>query len=62
MEWPDIDAGDPIVLEANVGSPDAILEVQVAYQAGDGRTSDWSATTIVDATEEIIYDGGDSTT
>lgn len=47
MEWPDIDAGDPIVLQAPIGTPDAILEVQVAYQIGDGRNSEWSTTLVV---------------
>ena len=59
LEWPDIDAGDPIVLEAAIGTPDSAIEVQVAYEIGDGRSSEWSATAIIDPDiNSVLTEGG----
>lgn len=59
MEWPDIDVGDPVELQANIGTYSGIIELQVAYEIGDGRTSPWSDLVEIDtgADGEIIYDG-----
>jgi hypothetical protein len=50
LEWPDIDGGSPVVLQNAIGVQTGILEAQVSYEVGDGRTSPWSTTAEIDTT------------
>lgn len=45
--YTDTDPGTAVSLRTNLVPADTNIEVQVAYQTGDGRFSDWSATTTV---------------
>lgn len=58
LTYPDIDAGSPIALRVGPVTVDQDIEVEVAYQVGDGRVSEWSAPVTVSTVSEIIYDGG----
>lgn len=58
--YSDIDPGATVEIHTEFVPTDQNVEVQVAYQVGDGRVSDWSASEIVDTTTEdleIVYDG-----
>ncbi|MBB5709353.1 hypothetical protein [Sphingomonas xinjiangensis] len=47
MTYADIDPGQPVSLIVGLVPADEEVEVQVAYGVGDGRVSDWSATSVV---------------
>lgn len=57
LEYSDTDTGTPVALSVGPVPADETLEVQISYQIGDGRFSDWSDAASA-ATGEIIYDGG----
>jgi hypothetical protein len=46
-EYDDLDPGASVELLTEFVGSDASIEVEVAYQTGDGRFSDWSATSTV---------------
>jgi hypothetical protein len=57
--YSDTDPGAAVELLTGFVPTGAEIEVQVAYQVGDGRVSDWSASTIVStATETFITEDG----
>ncbi|WP_447724643.1 hypothetical protein [Sphingomonas koreensis] len=63
LSFPDTDAGAGVTLVSDIVPTGESIEVQVAYQVGDGRVSPWSATeTVVVDEEDLDFDGGDSTT
>lgn len=47
-EYSDSDSGASVTLVSGLVPTDASIEIQVAYQTGDGRFSEWSATETVD--------------
>jgi len=56
--YDDIDPGSTIQLATEFVPTDAMIEVEVAYQIGDGRNSDWSTpTTIVDTSTANVPAG-----
>lgn len=50
LEYSDADPGSAVELVVGLVPVNALIEVQVAYQVGDGRVSPWSATETVDTT------------
>ena len=52
----DTDTGTPVKLITPVVPANASIDVQVAYAQGDGRVSDWSATTVVDTSGSLTFD------
>src|SRR5690606_12894015 len=62
-EYSDIASGSAVTLVSGAVPINAMIEVEVAYQVGDGRVSPWSETETVDTTaDEVIFDGGDAGT
>lgn len=67
LEFSDVDPGASVVLETDFVPSDAAVEIQVAYQVGDGRVSPWSVTAIVETgsvtfdSDEITFDDTDIT-
>lgn len=60
-QYTDTDAGPGVVLVTNPVPLDADVEVQAAYQVGDGRVSPWSESAEIDtAGTDLEYDGGDA--
>lgn len=55
LEFTDVDPGPSVVIETDFVPSDDNVEVQVAYQVGDGRFSAWSDTAVVD-TGSITFD------
>ncbi|AIT81592.1 hypothetical protein [Novosphingobium pentaromativorans] len=53
-EYTDIDAGTSVQLLSDSVPSNASVDVSVAYQVGDGRTSDWASTETVDTTTENL--------
>jgi len=49
-QYSDIDPGASIELLTGVVPANASIDIEVAYQVGDGRVSDWSSTSTVDTT------------
>lgn len=63
LEFPDTDPGTGVTLVTDLVPTGESIEVQVAYQVGDGRVSPWSATATVETDAvEMEFDGGDSST
>lgn len=61
QEYSDADPGPAVDLLTGFVPTDAMIDVEVAYQVGDGRVSDWSATTTVDTTLiTLVADDGDT--
>lgn len=61
--YSDVDPGASVELLTGTVPLTPALDVAVAYQVGDGRVSEWSATETVNTeAAEIIYDGGDADT
>ncbi|WP_367347589.1 hypothetical protein [Sphingobium yanoikuyae] len=59
-EYSDIDPGASVELLTGFVPVDAMIDVQVAYQVGDGRVSDWSATATVNTTTSgMLTEDGD---
>lgn len=59
QEYTDADPGPAVELLTGFVPTDAMIDVQVAYQVGDGRVSDWSTTTSIDSTLiTLLSDGG----
>jgi hypothetical protein len=59
-ESTDTDTGPSVMLQSDFLPLDADVQLEIAYQTGDGRLSDWSAPVTVSTTtadEEIIFDG-----
>ncbi|WP_257541000.1 hypothetical protein [Sphingobium sp. CFD-1] len=54
-EYNDLDAGASVLIETEFVATDADVEVQVAYQVGDGRTSPWSSSETV-TTGAVSFD------
>lgn len=50
----DADPGAAVTLATGYLSPDADIEIQVAYQTGDGRFSDWSATETISTDTSVL--------
>jgi hypothetical protein len=66
LEFPDTDPGTGVTLVTDLVPTGESIEVQVAYQVGDGRVSPWSATEEIDTTgpiqaELILVDKGGCT-
>lgn len=60
-QYTDVDPDVSVVLQTGIVPVNTTVEVQVAYQIGDGRYSDWSDIATVDTTAEPVeYDGGDA--
>jgi hypothetical protein len=57
LEYSDVDAGISVVLETDVVPVGPQIEVQIRYQVGDGRYSEWSATETV-ITAVFDFTGG----
>ena len=57
----DTDAGPAVTLQTGYFPSDETIEVQVAYQIGDGRFSDWSAAETAGTAVDVIIDGGEIT-
>ncbi|MES2903773.1 MAG: hypothetical protein V4696_06265 [Pseudomonadota bacterium] len=55
LEFGDVDPGTSVILETDFVPTDSTVEVQVAYQIGDGRVSPWSLAVEV-TTEQITAD------
>jgi hypothetical protein len=55
--YADIDAGDTVQLQTGFVASDASVDVEVAYGLGDGRISDYSATTVVDTNTDVLAPG-----
>lgn len=53
----DADSGAAIVLATGYLTADADIEIQVAYQTGDGRFSDWSAAETISTDTSLIPPG-----
>lgn len=53
-EYTDTDPGVAVLLRTNLVPADTNIEVQVAYQTGDGRFSDWSDTETVDTSTSSL--------
>lgn len=56
--YSDTDSGSPVALRVGPVTTDVTIEVEVAYQVGDGRISDWSALASIATDSEVVYDGG----
>jgi len=66
LEFPDTDPGSGVTLVTDIVPTGETIELQVAYQIGDGRVSPWSDTEEVDTTgpvqaELILVDKGGCT-
>lgn len=60
-QYSNVDPDEAVVLVTGAVPQDSNVEVQVAYQIGDGRFSDWSDVETVDtSTAAVEYDGGDA--
>ncbi len=59
-EYTDIDAGTSVELLSDTVPINAMVDVAVAYQVGDGRVSDWSATATVDTTTANLAPSGNT--
>lgn len=46
----DLDSGSPVLLATPIVPLNVMVDVEVAYGVGDGRTSNWSATETIDTT------------
>lgn len=57
-EYSDTAPGSAVLLVTDILNPTGDIEIQVAYQVGDGRFSPWSETETV-VVDGIIIDGGD---
>jgi hypothetical protein len=51
--YSDLDAGATVQIDTEFVPVSASVEVEVSYQTGDGRVSDWSATTTVDTATDL---------
>lgn len=61
LEYSDVAAGASVVLETDFVPTDADVEVEVAYQVGDGRVSAWSASAVAETTATITADNTEET-
>lgn len=62
-DYTDLDASASVIIDTEFVPTDAMVEVQVLYQVGDGRSSDWSPSKVVDtstAALDVDYDGGNA--
>lgn len=57
-ESTDTAPGAAVTLQTGYLPPDEDIEVEVAYQIGDGRFSDWSAAETTNTAVDVIIDGG----
>lgn len=59
--YTDTDPGPAVELRTGLVISDSSIEIEVAYQVGDGRLSAWSPTVTVDTTGDgTEFDGGDA--
>jgi hypothetical protein len=52
--YSDLDPGPSVSIITEFVATDAMIEVETAYQVGDGRTSDWSSTTTVNTSTAAL--------
>lgn len=52
----DVDPGSSVELLTTLVPTNAMIDVTVSYQIGDGRVSPWSATEAVDTSSTVTYD------